>query len=346
MLSKRIRSYSLESVVNAFDNFTIKIRHQSKKRFKVLSQSQFVVLPDGKTLVGADGLDSKKLVMDDITKGNPSKIGTHKGGIITLLFDSMTETLFVGDISGHVKQYKRSQKSNFFGLLKDSDSFILLKDYGYVGVGRVLSSAQVSRLAIFGGNKNSLAAIDISKQQLCTGVIKSPFMSTNSLEVCRGADSNVYLSIGGSDPNYFSNVSDYLDVTQVYNGSEKKPRQVPEEINQLQKILDLKDESIKSLKIKIKKLEADLKKQKKQNQGTTNEKSLKRKLAHFSRRISHLNRKTSNSQIIGPKSKVTSRKRIYCYSNSSGRTDTSKTTKSVTLRLINLRSLFVSVAKT
>ena len=181
-------------------------------------------------------------------------------------------------------------------------------------MGLVLSSALVGRFAIFGGDDYSIAVIDILERRLCTEVIKSPFEYPRSLEVCHGLGSNVYLSIGGSDPNYSSDVSDNLDVTRLYNGSEKIHRQVPEEINQSQTNLDKKDETIDTLKLKIEKLEADLLKEKKQNHGKSNQKNLKTKSTLFSRRTSYLNYKTRNCQINYAKQRVISQKKTCYYS--------------------------------
>ena len=224
--------------------------------------------------------------MEDITKGNPTEIWTHISTIWSVLFDTQTQTLLVGDESGNVKQYKKTKKSTFFGLLKDSVSFNLDKSHGDVGVGLVLSSALVGRFAIFGGDDYSIAVIDILERRLCTEVIKSPFEYPRSLEVCHGLGSNVYLSIGGSDPNYSSDVSDYLDVTRLYNGSKKKPKQVSKEVNQSKTNLDKKDETIDTLKLKIKQLRSELQKQKKQNEGTAHKKNPNRKSTLFSKRTS------------------------------------------------------------
>ena len=130
-----------------------------------------------------------------------------------------------------------------------------------------------------------------------SGVIKSPLKFTYSLEVCHGADSNVYLSLGGINPKYSSDVSDLFKVTKLYNGSKKKSGQLLKENNQTRILLQEKDETIDTLNLKIKQLEeleADLKKQKKQNHGKSNQKNLKTKSIPFSKRTNYLNYKTQN----------------------------------------------------
>ena len=245
--------------MNAANHSTIKIRHQTRNGFYVYYENNFLVLPDAKTVVGADGSDSEKLIVEDITQGNPTQIGTHGGIIQTVLFDSLTQSLLVGDIYGTLKQYK-----------KEKQSFTMVKDYGDVGVSIVYSSTQVGRFCIFGGNNHSLVAIDISEQQVCPGRLKSPFSITFSLQVYHGTGSNVYMSLGGLSPNYSSDASDVLDVTLLCNPQKKKSPYLPQNMNQSDAALREKDEIINSLNLKIKQLESSLQKQADQNQGTNN----------------------------------------------------------------------------
>lgn len=131
----------------------------------------------------------------------------HKGTIQTLLYDEATGSLFAGDHTGRIKQYKRGNSHN---------NFSLVKDYGHVGIGAVFSSAQVGGLALFGGCDNYLVGISIREHDLVKK-IRSPFNYTCSLQVCHGVDQKVYLSLGGDEPDYSSFKSDFLDVTEVYH---------------------------------------------------------------------------------------------------------------------------------
>ena len=245
--------------MNAANQSTIKILHQTQNEFSVEFENHFLVLPDGKTIVGADGSDSEKLIVEDITEGNPKQIGTHGDFIQTVLFDSVTQSLLVGDFDGHVKQYK-----------KVDQSFTMVKDYGNVGVGDVVSSTQVGQFAIFGGYKRFLVAIDISEQRVFPGHLKSPFKYTYSLQVCESEGSSVYLSMGGSSPEYSSDTSDCLDMTLLCNAHKKDTAKAPEDMDQAHVALKEKDKIINFLNLKIKQLESSLQKQKKKNQGKSN----------------------------------------------------------------------------
>ena len=144
--------------------------------------------------------------MEDILNKKTTTFGKHEDIIQTLLYDKLTESLFAGDCSGHVKQYKR---------LSGNHPFTLVKDYGNVGIGEVYSSAQVGAFAFFGGQNHSVIAINIQDKRLCENKIKSPFCKTSFLQVCHGLDQKVYLSLGGMTPEYSSTVSDFLEVTEI-----------------------------------------------------------------------------------------------------------------------------------
>ena len=219
--------------------------------------------------------------MEDITLRNPRQIGTHVGWISTVLFDSLTQSLLVGDFDGHLKQYK-----------KVNQSFTIVKDYGELDVGCVLSSTQVGRFAIFGGNDRSLVAIDISKQRVFPGRLKSPFKNAYSLQVCQGIGSNVYLSLGGSSPEYSSDAFDFLDVTLFCNPQKTKSPNLRQKMNQADSALREKDQIIISLNLKIKKLESSLQKQADQNKGKSNLKISKTKSSRFKSKINYYNPRT------------------------------------------------------
>ena len=183
---------------------TVEIEHKSKQKFKAGFENNFLVLPDVKTVIGPDGSDWKRLMMEDITTHQISHIGTQKGIIWNLLFHEKTKSLLVGDNNGHVIQYQKCENSN---------SFTKVKDYGDVGIGPVLSSAQIGDFVIFGGgNKYSLSVIRIPEQELIEGKIKTAFKNVDSLEICEVSDSKVLLSVCGRDPSFSQNLTDVFEI--------------------------------------------------------------------------------------------------------------------------------------
>ena len=245
--------------MNAANDSTIKIRNQTQNQFWLEFENQFLVLPDQKSVIGPDGSDPKKLMMEDITQGNPRQIGTHVSVIQTVLFDNQTQSLLVGDNKGDVKQSKM-----------ENGSFTKVKNYKKVCEGSIFSSTQVGRFAIFGGKGNSLVVIDISGQQVCPIDQKSPFFYTYSLQVCKGLGSNVYLSLGGRLCDYSLDTSDCLDVTLLNIDYNLNKTKLPKKVKQSNALIVEKDKFINYLSVKIKQLESSLEKQKKENTGMTN----------------------------------------------------------------------------
>lgn len=189
----------------------VKLQNQSKNKFFSFYEKSFIVLPNGRNIVGVNGENERTLIIEDIILNKTTTFGELEGVIYTLLYDKTTETLFAGDYSGHIKQYKKSN---------NTDTFTLVKDYRNVAIGAVYSSALVGGFAFFGGKNHTLIAINILERRLCKGKIKGAFDRTHSLQVCHSHSNKFYLSLGGSDPKYLSTNSDLLDVTEVYKKQE------------------------------------------------------------------------------------------------------------------------------
>ena len=169
-------------------------------------------MPDGKTIVGVDLNTKNTLVNEDIRTNKSSTFGKHENDILTLLYNEVTASLFAGDFTGQIKQYKRGNSKQ---------PFSLVKDYGNLGIGTVFSSTQVGRLALFGACKNYLRGINIHERTLCKGQIRGPYFNTYSLQVCHGAGQKAYLSLGGSLPGYSSSKSDFLEFTNIYHNQKE-----------------------------------------------------------------------------------------------------------------------------
>ena len=183
---------------------TVNFQNESKQKFIAGLENNFLVLPDGKTVVGSDASDEKRIMMEDIETNQVSCIGEHRSQIYTLLYDQKTRSLLVGDYSGHVIQYQKNKDSNFF---------TKVKDYGDLGIGFVQSSCLFGDLGIFGGyNKSSIAVICISEQKLVKGKIETAFKNVDSLQVCEVSESKVLLSVGGRNPSYYGNKTDVYEI--------------------------------------------------------------------------------------------------------------------------------------
>ena len=185
---------------------TVNYQHQSKMNYYLYCESSFLVLPDGKTVVGSnyDGSGCyNKLYAEDITQCNPTQIGTHSHNIYTVLYDEASKTLFAGDANGYLIQYQKNENSS---------SFSKSKDYGKIGVGKIYSSTFVKGLAIFGGSNNSIIAIDTKTQTIISGSVITAFTNIYSLTPCKVSKSRTLLSVCGQTPNYSDTCTDIFEI--------------------------------------------------------------------------------------------------------------------------------------
>ena len=183
---------------------TVDMQHQSTLKFYSGLENNFVVLPDGRTVVGPDGSNFKKLVMEDTESSRVSHIATHANYINTLLYHADTGSLLVGDCGGHIVHYQRSETAG---------SFAKVKDYGHVGIGYVYSSTQMGVFGIFGGfNDSSIVVVDLSEQKLVRGKVKTAFRKLDSLRACRVSEKKVFLSVGGRDVSYSGGATDIFEL--------------------------------------------------------------------------------------------------------------------------------------
>ena len=241
--------------------------NQTKNEFFAFYETSFLVLPNGRTIVGVDGETEKTLVTEDISTNKATAFGKHEDRICTLFYDKVTENLFAGDRSGHVKQYRRGCSDH---------PFTILKDHGDVGIGSLYSSAQVNGFCFFGGSDSSLVAIDIHGRRLYKGKIKSAYGWILSLQVCHGLDEKVYLSVSVDHPYYFFNNSDFLDVTEIYRMRTMDTNQYTREVNNMLNAPRRKDQMFNLDNLQIKQLDSDIPTEETKTRGSSNKKVLQK----------------------------------------------------------------------
>ena len=205
----------MASVIQASAGSTVNYRFRSGKEYLLCHESSFLVLPDGKTLVAplynSQNYTWKTLYAEDITTGKASQIGTHPNNITTVLYDEASKTLFAGDSSGHLIQYQ-----------KDSASFSQLKNYGDLGLGCLRSSTLVKNLAIFGGSKKCVVAIDTKTKEVVSGPVTTAFTYVYTLTPCEVSGSRTLLSVGGATVNYSDTRTDIFQLCFGDNEDEDK----------------------------------------------------------------------------------------------------------------------------
>jgi hypothetical protein len=189
---------------------TINHIHQSQKKYWVQFENNFLLLPDGKTIIGSEGGNRKNLICEDITKNDSSAyslIATHGGDIDSVFYNAVSKSLFVGDCDNAVIEYE--EKGNKL-------SWRETKNYGNLGIGDFECIEQIGDILIFGGyDTYSIRAIDIINKVLLPGSLKTAYKYVYSLQKCELPDNKVYLSICGSSPNYSEQQTDIYDATDL-----------------------------------------------------------------------------------------------------------------------------------
>ena len=81
----------------------------SSSRFGVQYENQFVVLDDGKHVIGMDATDLKNLIFENLKNGKADKFRLSKSSDYyntTLLYDEDTGLLYTGGTNGRLYKYK------------------------------------------------------------------------------------------------------------------------------------------------------------------------------------------------------------------------------------------------
>lgn len=164
------------------------------------------MLPDGKTVLGPSN-SSRELVVEDITTKYKKKYSKLNDFINTFLYDETSRSLFMGDNSGNVVQWKRKKGSN---------AFAPQKDYGDLGVGPVLSCTQVADYVLFGGNNGRIRVVDVRNQTLLEGSVETALGSVYSLEACPVDDFRIFLSVSGASLDYSLGRTDVFELSGMF----------------------------------------------------------------------------------------------------------------------------------
>jgi hypothetical protein len=184
--------------------------HESQKLYYVGCGNQFLVFPDGKTIIGVEDQDSYKLFMEDITRNDNTayrQIAEHENTIFTVLYNPVSKTLIGGDKDGRVVQYEEGA---------NKETWTMVKDYGDLGIGWIISMDQIGDILIFGGYESySIKALDIGNKKLLPGTLKTATRNVFCLRFCELPEKKVFLSVCGEYPNYSNEKTDIYDATEL-----------------------------------------------------------------------------------------------------------------------------------
>jgi hypothetical protein len=177
----------------------------------VCYENHFLVLPDGKTIIGVEYKGQHNvLFMEDISRNDVNayrQIATYGYYIYTVFYNSVSKSLFVGENSGKVAQYQRDV---------NGETWTMAKDYGNIGIGHIFSVDQIEDIVIFGGGgSHSVRANDSKNKNLLQGTLKTAICYIYSLQVCELPENKVYLSVCGQNQNYTNTKTDIYNATEL-----------------------------------------------------------------------------------------------------------------------------------
>ena len=182
----------------------------SSSQFAVEYDNQFVVMDDAKHVIGVDGSNGIKIILENVENVKADKFCGSESSynyISTMVYDKDTGSLYTGDVNGHLKKYK---------IDKVSKSFQRVKKYGDIGIGVITSSHRFLQFVFFGGSKFRIKVLDLQTSELLPGWLQTSIDLINSLQVCVKRPKEIYLAVSGSFPDYSKNNTDLFDVTGLF----------------------------------------------------------------------------------------------------------------------------------
>ena len=141
---------------------TIKAEYVSKTEFYWENQDNLQILNDQKTFIGVEQNEENyfyDIVIEDIsdTDSNyvPIKFSSDQSYISSILIDEDKNCMFTGCLNGILVQYSLDIRGY---------SRKIIKDYGDLRIGEIISCFRFRNIAVFGGDKSSIAFIDIENK--------------------------------------------------------------------------------------------------------------------------------------------------------------------------------------
>lgn len=312
----QVLSFSIDSIMEHDQKTSIQPINSSLSEFGVEYEKNFVVLNDGKHIIGIHPSDGMKLIFESVEKRKAVMFGRSdsimKKFISTLVYEKDTESLYIGNNDGQLSQYKVFFKNQ---------TFQLVKDYGNLGIDDITSSYQFRHFVFFGGYNNKIRVLDMSTGRLLPGFLKTSIQWIRSLQVCEKNTEQIYLAVSGSKSDYSENKTDLFDLTGLLRKDLVISANLnSKDIENLNKILIEHRRIIKSQEMTIQKLTKkfkkymdkynDLKKENDKLQKINKEitKAFKKqktqsdnKIKQFLRKINILYHEKSKKTIIGKK---------------------------------------------
>ena len=169
-------------------------------------EDQFVVLDDGKHIIGIDGSDITNLIIENVENQKADKFVLSKSSfnyITTLVYDEKTGFLYSGYRDGYLRKYKIDITSK---------SYQRVSDFGNLGISRIYSSHRFMDFVFFGGSESEIRVLNLSTGMLFLGSLETSIDWIYSLQVYVKSDKEIYLVVSGEYPDYSGDKTDLFDL--------------------------------------------------------------------------------------------------------------------------------------
>lgn len=181
-------------------------------QYRCANQDSFCVLQDESTVLGA-GLDFENVIIKETISDHSAPIlmfTENPNQIHTIAVNENNKTLFAADqdnFDGCVVQY-------------DLETARVIKRYGDIGIGTVLSQTSLGSFWFLGGYRmNKFAVINTASRDEVYLSTNTSFETIYSLSVCAVDDQPekrlVLLVLTGRNGLYYSDRTDVYDVTRL-----------------------------------------------------------------------------------------------------------------------------------
>jgi hypothetical protein len=209
--NKFIFCFSLSGIINAEPNSTIPYEYKSKNSFYAWNDTNFGIFPNQKEIIGVDNFELESITIENITKENqfkkPIRIrGIHKHRILTLQLFGNRRLFLSGDQGGRIIQFE----------LISSNSFKIVKDYGYLNIGSINCSTSYKQYALFGGSHGHFMLIDTFQRKVIEGPQRTGVEDIQCVSLYEEFKGKFVVCVGGSPVKSDEGDKFYFDVHQTF----------------------------------------------------------------------------------------------------------------------------------
>jgi hypothetical protein len=185
---------------------------QSETNFYVDYENNFIILADGKSVVGVEyGGSYNKLVMENLENlgdslEKPVKFGNGSSYVNLLVVSPDFSSIFVGDNSGKLLQYD---------FCPSSKSWEFSFNFGDIGIKSLYTCSRYKNLMVFGGYSSNIRVLDTQRKEMFLGPFKTVLSNVLSLRIFKDDKSNILLTVVGNCVNYSSPETDVFKINQL-----------------------------------------------------------------------------------------------------------------------------------